>query len=225
MTAINVEMDAFLRQFSAQDYKPIIPARSGFEVGVSPSEDEYLILCVLLRASNALSILEFGTCVGGSTRILALNAPHAQVYSIDLPVPRNDTKDEHEQFLVDLAQREPCLLARDLPNVALLKGDSRTYDYSAIPDCDFIFIDGGHDYATAKSDTYNAFRMLNRNNPHAMIVWHDCSNDMTPDVTRLTDELSEKLPIFGVLGFTLRYYSPCLRPEPIEEALDGSVVH
>jgi predicted O-methyltransferase YrrM len=210
MAIVNISHSDLVSLLGEESQEPILPARSGLEVGVSPSTEEYVALCQLLHFSRPEIIFEFGTCVGGSTRVFALNAPRAKVFSIDLYAPRTDGTIESEANLARIADRDGGSLVRGMPNVFLLRGDSRTYDYSKIPPCDFVFIDGGHDEETARSDSENAFRMLNPRNPRATIAWHDCAPDLPISVDRLTQEFSEARPIFGVLGLTLRFYSPAL---------------
>src|SRR5262249_197046 len=52
----------------------------------------------------------------------------------------------------------------------LVTADSRTYDFTRLTPLDFVFVDGGHDLATARSDSLAAYQALR---PGGVLVWHD----------------------------------------------------
>jgi len=213
----NVPTTAVQRLLGCSLPAPMLPERSASEWGVSPTPEEYVVLATLLRASNPKNVFEFGTAIGGSTRVLALNAPQATVYTLDLEEPRTDQKVASEAHLSVLGSNSRGALAQGLPNVVFLRGDSRKYDFSGVPPCDFIFIDGGHDDETLHADTESAFRLLNPANPSAVIAWHDCSNWALLNVNAYTKALSVNRRIFGALNTMLRFYVP--RLEGVESDL------
>ena len=55
-----------------------------------------------------------------------------------------------------------------------LYGDSRSFDFAPYAgQADIVFIDGGHTYEIARSDTENAIRLCR---PGGAILWHDFGN-------------------------------------------------
>ncbi len=81
-------------------------------------------------------------------------------------------------------------------------GHSIQFDFSPwYGKCGLVFVDGGHDYDTVKSDTQNALKLLT---PDGAIVWHDYGNILFPDVTRYLQELN--LPILHVGDTQLAIY-------------------
>ncbi len=79
-----------------------------------------------------------------------------------------------------------------------LTGDSKRFDFSPWRACvDLIFIDGGHDFATVKSDTENAFELI-RTDRRSCILWHDYGNPEYSALTDYLDELSQRLEIFHI---------------------------
>jgi hypothetical protein len=66
-------------------------------------------------------------------------------------------------------------------NVAQLRGDSRTFDFSTLGQkFDLIFIDGDHHYDYVLQDTKNVMKYLVHEN--STVVWHDYGN--TPEDVR-----------------------------------------
>jgi hypothetical protein len=73
-----------------------------------------------------------------------------------------------------------------------LTGDSTTFDFSRWDNSiDLVLIDGGHDYATVKSDTGNALRIASKDTP-SCVLWHDYLNRDYSGLTYFLDELSQQ---------------------------------
>jgi predicted O-methyltransferase YrrM len=137
------------------------------------------------RGPNGASMFEFGTFKGQTTRTIVLNLPALAVSTLDLNPSLSD------------------VLLNGSLNVTRLKGHSGSFDFAPFSKTfDLIFIDGGHDYYTVKSDTENAVRMVR---PGGIIVWHDYG---TPewDVTKYLDEVAETLNIHRVEETSLCFY-------------------
>ena len=66
---------------------------------------------------------------------------------------------------------------------------------------DFIFIDGGHDYETAKADTLKALEMVA---PGGFILWDDFSADW-PGVVKTVNEFKSKHKIFRIAGTSIAF--------------------
>jgi hypothetical protein len=82
--------------------------------------------------------------------------------------------------------------------ITRLFGDSNRFDFSKLVNqMDLIYVDGGHDFRTVKSDSENAFRMRAAGRA-SCIAWHDYKNPGYPDLTRYLTELSEGITMFHV---------------------------
>ena len=76
--------------------------------------------------------------------------------------------------------------------VRRLFGDSNIFDFAPYHDkVNMIYIDGGHDLRTVRSDTQNAFSMLDTGRI-GCIAWHDYRNPEYPELTQFLDELSSE---------------------------------
>lgn len=111
--------------------------------------------------------------------------------------------------------------------ISVLNGDSLRFDFSPYHQkMDWIFIDGGHDLISVRSDTENAFRMVDPGKP-SCIAWHDYKNPDADysDLTRYLDQLSEKEPIFNVGDTKLCFWfsGNAIWPELTADSIDSKI--
>jgi hypothetical protein len=187
------------------------PARRIIQMQIPPRRGAggvtVLETCLLLSASqvvNARRVFEFGTFLGSTTLNLALNIPSdGKVLTLDLDASFADQAIQHP---ADSPLTAVHLGARSLDfegssvagKITTLTGNSITFDFSQWKDSvDLVFIDGGHDLATVKSDTENALTIVRKNRP-SCILWHDYRNPDYADLTEYLEKLSEKMPLFHV---------------------------
>jgi hypothetical protein len=166
---------------------------------------ETMLIIAAIRIVDARRVFEIGTFLGSNTLNMTLNLPaDAQVFTLDL-----DEKHAAglEQLPDDAPLTEMHLSSQSrldfvgtvvADKIATLTGNSTTFDFSAWKNSiDLAFIDGGHDYATVKSDTENALKIAASERP-SCILWHDYHNSDYPALTRYLDELSKEREIFHI---------------------------
>jgi hypothetical protein len=179
-----------------------IPVRRGTG-GVSLLET-FLILASG-KIVHAKRIFEFGTFLGSTTLNLALNSPeNAEIFTLDFGKGQTAPAQQHA---ADAPLTEMHLAAggkfdfSESPvrsKITTLTGDSTTFDFSPWKgSIDLVFIDGGHDLATVRSDTANALQMVRMDGP-SCVLWHDYRNPEYPELTQFLDELSQRLDIFHI---------------------------
>ena len=179
-----------------------IPARRGLG---SISLLETFLIIATAKLVGATRIFEFGTFFGSTTLNLALNVPEdAEIFTLDLGREQTTALQQHPadalltsmhlgaenmfEFLGDPVSRK----------ITTLTGDSTKFDFSPWKDSiDLVFIDGGHDLATVRSDTDSASRVIRKDKP-SCILWHDYGNLDCSDLTAFLDEQSQQLDIFHV---------------------------
>ena len=155
---------------------------------------EKALLLALLRISRARRIFEFGTFLGGTTAMLATNAPGAELMTLDLPPGKTGSSAVEEDRVLSLARSS----ARTFEGrVQQIHCDSNEFDPAGLGEFDFLWIDGGHDERTVTSDTENAYRMR-RPGPDSVIAWHDYGNRKYPELTRYLDRLAVARPLLFV---------------------------
>ena len=156
------------------------------------------VLAYLALATAAIQpkvVFEFGTFRGRTALNFALNSPpECRVFTLDVPqeersqvIDRSNYADAHiirrSQTGIDYAGRDVT------PKIEQLYGDSTRFDFRPFHgEVDLVFVDGGHDYEVARSDTRNALAMLR---PGGVVIWDEFANyGDYHDVTRaILDEV------------------------------------
>lgn len=164
----------------------------------------YALLATIVGALQPRKILETGTFRGMGALAMALNAPNAEIYTVDLP----DEVGGEDAKTLSRGDKEWVRLSQGLKGAAFIGhpvesrihqiwADSLTMDVRQFIDvADFCFIDGGHSYECIKADTENALKVLS---PNGVIVWDDY-NWFLEDVNRYLLELTRKLPLKRIFG-------------------------
>lgn len=166
---------------------------------------ETFLLVAAIRLVNASRIFEFGTFLGSTTLNLALNIPSdGQVLTLDLD---KQSTNQAKQDPADVPITQAHLAAKPSLDflgssvsgkVKMLTGNSTTFEFSPWKrSMDLVFIDGGHDYDTVKSDTENALELVSMSKP-SCILWHDYGNATYGDLSSYLDNLSTQMEIFHI---------------------------
>lgn len=199
-----------------------IPSRRGLG-GISLLEAFLLITtCKLVGAKH---LFEFGTFLGSTTFILALNsAPDARVFTLDVSreTPTSIAQHEADAPLTSIRLNTNAQMdfsgSPAADKITTLIGDSVRYDFSTYrAKMDWIFVDGGHDLVSVRSDTESAFDMIDLKKL-SCIAWHDYKNPNADysDLTRFLDDLSQQRSIFHVEDTKLCFWfndpDQCLLP-------------
>ena len=193
---------------------------------------EAAALVSVLNLQNPKKVFEFGTFLGYSTALFLRNTSNdCQVYSIDLgsdvsdyqqatkysekELRSDDKKNDDYLRLVQGTQGPMYLRGLDSSQQSrlnLLYGDSTRFDIGAHGlkgAVDFVFVDGGHDTATIKSDTEKSVEMIGQD---GVIFWHDYDSKIHSDVTDFVQEYASQGVVFHVENTMLacRFYGKAL---------------
>ncbi len=179
-----------------------IPRRRGIG-GLSLLETFSLVAAAKLVGAER--VFEIGTFLGTTTLHLALNVGEdTEILTLDMD---EETASAAEQHPADSELTRKHLASQKVLDflqspvsrkVKPLIGDSTKFDFSPWKaSVDMVFIDGGHDFATVKSDTENAFQLV-RTDRQSCILWHDYQNPMYSELTCYLDELSQGLEMFHI---------------------------
>ena len=139
---------------------------------------EMFLINAASRVVQAKRVFEIGTFLGNTTLNLALNIPDdGAVYSLDLD---EQHAGDAKQDLADVPLTEihlTCKSSLDFAGSPVERkikpviGNSTTFDYSPWNgSIDLVFIDGGHDFATVKSDSENALEMACQDKPSCVQI-------------------------------------------------------
>lgn len=165
----------------------VLPPRNVIEKPGAQTLEGLVFLASLVAAVSARSIFEFGTFTGATTWALARNAPGSMVETLDLPPDETPQLplEETDEIVRNLSVAH---IYNELPHDAQIRqlwGDSATFDYSGRSDrFDFVYIDGAHSEPYVRSDTENAFAMLQ---DPGVVVWDDYWREVSGVRTVLHD--------------------------------------
>ena len=163
------------------------------------------------------------TFLGYSTALLLRNTPpEAEVISIDLGDDssayrsaasytdaelRSDDK-KNDDYLRFVQASEGQRYLRGLSSeqharLKLLHGDSTRFDAGPLAGrVDFVFVDGGHDTATIRSDTQKSLQMTGND---GVIAWHDFDSRIHSDVTDFVHGFAADHLVFHVENTMLAF--------------------
>jgi len=164
----------------------------------------YAILASVVSALQPKVIFETGTFRGVGALTMALNAPHSEVYTLDLP----EESGSASTTTLTRGDAEWVRLSRGCVGIAFkghpvenrihqLFSDSLKFDAAErVASADFCFIDGGHSYECIKADTENALKVLS---PQGVILWDDYTW-FTGGVSKYICELAREMPLKRIAG-------------------------
>jgi hypothetical protein len=179
-----------------------LPSRRG--AGGTSLLETFLIIAAM-RIVDARRVFEFGTFLGTNTLNMALNTPEdARIFTLDLGVDHvaEATQLSEDALLTRTHLASDAHLDFSGSSVAgkieRLFGNSVSFDFLAWKNSiDFLFIDGGHDSMTVRSDTENAFEIA-RKGEASCIFWHDYRKREYPGLTRYLDDLAQDREMFHI---------------------------
>jgi len=226
-----IQLGRSIRQhaFDARDPLPILdhPALAAFlgcehppEIVLPPIDTislsglgfvvPYTLLATIASACRPKKIFETGTFRGVGALTLALNAPQADVYTLDLPpeaaATEVETLSKGDKEWARLSRTSIGFAFRNHPAAARIRqlyGNSLTFDPPPeLNNTDLCFIDGGHSLQCIQADTQTALKILS---PRGVIVWDDYSW-FTGGVSQHLITLSKSLPLYRIAGSQLVIY-------------------
>jgi len=173
------------------DRKPRISLNAmRYEEGMLPSRDAFVLLASF-AAESPREVLEIGTFMGHTTRLLAENCETATIHTIDLPPDYSAEKDREGGIPKDdfhligrrvvgrefLGQECSARIKQHFADTAIL-------DFQEVGSPTFFFIDGSHTYEYCKNDSEKCFELCKGK---GVFFWHDV-NDLHPGVVRFVNE-------------------------------------
>jgi hypothetical protein len=170
----------------------------------TPVTFDTVILLALAKLVQPRTIFEFGTFFGVQTFNLARNMPETKLFTLDLENLSQSQAIENDQdrFVsmtgVQGRSRLAFLGTPAEKRITRLFGDSNHFDFSKFTNqMDLVYVDGGHDFRTVKSDSENALGMRTTGRA-SCVAWHDYTNPVYPDLTRYLIDLSEGHTMFHI---------------------------
>jgi predicted O-methyltransferase YrrM len=158
------------------------------------------VLAGLAHTRQPERIFELGTFRGLTTYNMALNAPQAQVWTLDLPPAQAGqtalgVEATELQFIQKARSGEHFAGTAVAPRITQLWGDSAQFDFGPYADSmDFVFVDGSHAYDYVLNDARAALKIAKKHG--SIIVFHDYST--WDGVTRALELLQDEADFKGM---------------------------
>ena len=148
-----------------------------YEDGMLPSDNAMALLALAVAASPKV-VLEIGTFMGHTTKLLAMNLPDSIIHSVDLPldfIPEQDkvAGPKKDDFHL-IARREVGREYRGSSCEARIRQhfvDTAAWNFKEAAGATFFFIDGSHTYDYCKIDSERCYELCSGK---GVFVWHDC---------------------------------------------------
>lgn len=126
-------------------------------------------LATVVRNAAAEVCLEIGTGTGRSTALIALNAPTARVYTVNIPPEEFEAGGVLTTMKLEREEIGSYYRERGFTNVQQIFANTASWEVT-IGMIDVAFIDGSHDTKFVIDDTLKVLPHIRRG---GFIVWHD----------------------------------------------------
>ncbi len=157
---------------------------------------ELLCIGAICRHINPRSVFEIGTYSGATTLVMAINAPGAELHTLDLPPADIAASTKIGRHFRD---------GPHAPRIRQHLGNSATFNFAPFDEqLDLVFVDADHTYEAVRRDTENALRLVR---PGGLIIWDDYRWEEEwsecAGVTRCLNEIAAVRPVFALAGTRL----------------------
>ena len=167
--------------------------------GGSLTLTEISSLCNLVAARRPRKVLEIGSFRGLTTLNIAINAPDAEIHTIDLPQgfdPASTRFDNNDAGVIRSRGFYYYDGREEAKRIHQHYGDTAAFDYDQIGGgVDLCLIDAAHSYEYVRNDTAKSLPLMS---PGGLMLWHDYGrNDFLADpqdswgVTRFLHEIGD----------------------------------
>ncbi|HEX8186042.1 MAG TPA: class I SAM-dependent methyltransferase, partial [Blastocatellia bacterium] len=154
---------------------------------------EIASLCNLIAARCPKKILEIGSFQGLTTLNMAMNAPAAEIHTLDLPEEFEPGETLFDNNDAGTISRRGFYYYKDRPEARIIHqhyGDTATFDFSVIgAGVDLCLIDAAHSYDYVKNDTKKSLSLMADD---SLLLWHDYGRN---------DFMAEPQDAWGVTRF------------------------
>jgi predicted O-methyltransferase YrrM len=197
-------------EISSTDAGPVTLPSSTIPTEGVGSPEYYFAIGAIARSLQPRTVVEFGTYVGLGAATLALNAPSATIYTLDLPDDASSTSQESlDATDRELVQRSryrvgEAFLSLEIANrIKQVRIDSAKLKLTDIvTEADLVLIDGGHSSSVVRADTENALAVLSG---RGIILWDDYWW-LYPELVRYLELKAKHLPLKRIEGTNLVFY-------------------
>jgi glycosyltransferase involved in cell wall biosynthesis len=189
---VMLTLEAFTQRYGALDTSAAL-------CGFTSADDTHVVL-TLVAHLKPRRILEIGTASGQMTANLTAWSP-ADARIVSIGIVAGATSGAAEQGY-EIPPRSEYARHADRFGTAhkafFVTADSRSYDFARLAPLDFAFVDGGHDFATVRTDSVQCYESLRTG---GCLVWHDYGSSVPwVKVKEAIESLGFPEPLHHVAG-------------------------
>ena len=176
----------------------VLPAR--LHDGGGTTLEELVYLAAATRMLRPRKVFEIGTFKGRATAVFAMNAPDAEIITLDLPPnfsPGADYIGSDAKLVLTRNEVEFISEHGLQRRVTQVHGDSMHFDPSPhTGTVELAFIDGAHTYEHVRNDTEKVAAMMA---PRGLVFWHDYGGKgQFRGITDYLHGLKARFPVYRV---------------------------
>jgi len=132
------------------------------------------IISVVCKNANPRNCLEIGTSLGVSTARMAVNAPQATIFTVNIPPEEYAEGGTFKTHKLEHNEIGSFYRQKKIGNIEQIFANTATWEPD-LPPIDIAFIDGSHDKKFVFNDSCKVIRTLNK---YAYVLWHDFNPDL-----------------------------------------------
>jgi predicted O-methyltransferase YrrM len=179
-----------------------------FQDGGGTRLEELVYLAAAARLLAPRKVFEIGTFKGRTAAVFALNAPNAEIVTLDLPPDYALDSSAYIESDAELVSGRNPVEFIDRYNVGArcrqVLVDSRDFDPGPHRGTvELAFIDGAHTYEYVRNDTEKTAVMMAE---RGLVFWHDYGGrGRMRGITDYLHELRARFPVYRISGTTLAW--------------------
>ncbi|MDY6989116.1 MAG: class I SAM-dependent methyltransferase [Thermodesulfobacteriota bacterium] len=132
------------------------------------------IISIVCKNANPRNCLEIGTSLGVSTARMAVNAPQATIFTVNIPPEEYEEGGVFRTHRLEHNEIGRFYRQKKLDNIEQIFANTATWE-PHLPPVDIAFIDGSHDTAFVYSDTRKVLKIMQKG---GFLLWHDFNPEL-----------------------------------------------
>jgi Methyltransferase domain len=177
--------------------------------GTLPSYQAF-ILVSLLAIEAPREVLEIGTFMGHTTKLMAENLEHSTIHTVDLPLDYSLNETAKADVSKDdfhlIRDRQVGREFRDTPYASRIVqhyADTMAWDFVGVGHPTFFFIDGSHTYEACRNDSDKCYALCGGK---GVFLWHDCDQYHTGVIRAMGEWRKMGRDVRRIRGTSLGYW-------------------
>lgn len=190
-----------------QEKQSVIIDVGSKENGALPYNQSIALISILSKEQPKV-VVEIGTFLGHTTKLMAQNLPNGTIHTVDLPENFDVTKNKTVLKKDDFHLINNRKVGREFLGTKFEKqiiqhfSDTISLDFNIMQGATFFFIDGSHTYDYCKNDSEKCFELCKGK---GVFIWHDCDHDHDGVVKCLTEWKKLGRNVVRIEGTPLAY--------------------